>query len=445
MQRLYENLFYSKAVSDLFDDRSFLQAMLRVEAALSAAQAEIGLIPSSAAKTIAKCCNVDSLKMEVIIEETGLGANATIPLVKQLRHAVSLSDPEASRYVHFGVTSQDIIDTAIALQLKTALSLISADVNPLIDHLVELITAHRNTLMVGRSFKQHARPITFGYKVARWLDPLLRARKKLAAIQESGLLLQLGGAIGTLSGMDDKGGQVATAMAKLLGLNVPNIPHSQSDQFAEVATALGILQGIIAKIAEDISLMMQTELDEVAESSKEGRGGSSSMPHKRNPVGCIAILANSKRMPGLVSTMLHCLTADHERATGSWHAQWETLAAIVKLSAGSTRQGVLITHGLEVNKQRMLHNLELTNGLIYAENVAAALAKHLGRPLADEWTENFCRESIHRGTHLREIIDANTEATRYLTATELDRLFDPRHAIGMCDEFIDAVLKATGV
>ncbi len=443
MQRLYEDLFYSKPVNELFTDESFIKYMLCFEAALARAQAEQGLIPDAAAKTIEACCKIENINIELLIEQISLGGNPNIPLIKQLTQAVASKDAEASKYVHFGATSQDVIDTATVLQLKDALLLMTTDLDLLIKQLVDLIKTHRNTLMMGRSFKQHSRPITFGFKVARWLDSLLRSRNQLGGLSQHNLMLQLGGAVGTLSSMEDKGLRIAEAMAKILDLNVPAISwHSQRDRFAGVATTLGILQGNIGKLAEDIHLLMQTETGEVFEPFSPGKGASSSMPHKRNPVGCIAIRANSKRIPGLVSTMLYCLDGDHERATGNWHAEWETLSAIVQLSAGSVRQAVAITDGLEVDAKRMRINLEQTRGLIYAENLLVTLTKHIGKTDAEDLVEKNCKEATKQGIHLKELIRKSPEVMKYISPDKIEDLFDPKNSVGLCEEFINRVLKS---
>ena len=442
MQRLYENLFYSKPVNELFEDESFIKHMLRFEAALAKAQAEQGLIPDAAAKLIGTCCRIENIRIELLIEQIALGGNVNIPFIKQLTQAVAIKDVEAAKYIHFGATSQDVMDTATVLQLRDALTMMANDLDLLIKQLIGIMNAHRNTMMIGRSFKQHARPITFGFKVAKWLDALLRSRKHIAGLLQNNLVLQLGGAVGTLSSMEDKGLKIAEAVGKILDLKVPAIPwHSQRDRFAEIATTLGILQGNIGKLAEDVNLLMQTEISEVSEPSLAGKGGSSSMPHKRNPVGCIAISANSKRMPALVSTMLNGLNGDHERATGHWHAEWETLATIVKLAAGSARQAVVITNGLEVDTNQMRINLELTKGLIYAENISLTLTKHIGKSKAEELVEKSCREAKQQGIHLKELIKKNPEVMKYLSPDNIEELFDPKNSIGLCNDFINRVLN----
>jgi 3-carboxy-cis,cis-muconate cycloisomerase len=264
----------------------------------------------------------------------------------------------------------------------------------------------------------------------------------LADLSQENFVLQFGGAVGTLSSMETKGTRVAESMGKTLGLKVPPVSwHSSRDRLAQLATTLGILQGNIGKLAEDICLLMQTEISEVFEPPATGKGGSSSMPHKRNPVGCIAILANSKRLPGLVSTQLNCMDGDHERSSGKWHAEWETLSSIVMLTAGSVRQAVVVTNGLEVDTIQMLRNLELTKGLIYAENINNALARHIGKSSAEELVEKACQQAKDQRIHLKEIITKNQEVVQYLSPDQIEALFDPQNSLGLNEEYIDNVLK----
>lgn len=442
MQRLYENLFYSKQVNEIFTTESFLQYMLQFEAALANAQATHDVIPRSAADIIEENCVVANINIEVLIAEVAQGGNAAILLIKQLTEAVKSKDSEAAKYVHFGATSQDVIDTAIALQLCDALQIITKDLQQLIDQLTSLIKEHRNTIMIGRSFMQHARPITFGFKVACWLDGLLRSRQRIEKLLSENFELQFGGAVGTLSGMQNKGLHVAKTMSTLLQLNMPVIAwHTQRDRFTETATTLGILTGNIGKIATDISLLMQTEISEVSEPAVAGKGGSSTMPHKRNPVGCIAILANANRVPNLVATMLNCMTQDHERATGSWHAEWETLADIVQLAAGTVHQACTVTNGLEVDKEKMRNNIELTNGLIYAENISLALAKYIGKSDAHALVEALCKDALHKKIHLKELAEKNDTISQHLSLTEITHLFSPADSLGLCNSFIDQLLQ----
>jgi len=442
MQYLYETIFYSKKVNGLFTNEAIISAMLRFESALAKAQAKHDVIPSSAANIIEKSCSIKKINIEQLIEQAAQGGNINIPLVTQLTAIVKKESEEAAKYVHFGATSQDVIDTALMLQLKSAIKLIDEDDDQLIKQLTALTKQHSKTIMVGRSFMQHARPITFGFKTAGWLDALLRSRHAIQKLLKENFVLQLGGAVGTLSAMNEKGLHVSETLSEELGLDLPPKPwHTQRDRFATIATALGILSGNIGKMAKDISLLSQTEIAEVMESSEKGKGRSSAMPHKKNPVGCISILSNAERVPGLVSTMLSSMVQDHERATGLWHAEWQTITDIVQLSAGAVSKAVEITNGLAVNKEQMLRNLELTKGLVYAENVSLALAPKIGKAEAHELMEQCSSEAVSKNGQLKDICLKHPVISKNLDPVEIEKLFDPAFSLGMCDVFILKVLN----
>ncbi len=427
MQRLYENLFYDKNVNVLFTDEATVAYMLQFEAALAQAQAIHGLIPEASATAIEAACKVENIDFEALIEGVGLGGNVNIPLIKQLTAVVKGIYTEGGKFVHFGATSQDVIDTATVLQARDALVLIHKNLENLIFQLTYLVDNHQDTLMIGRSFMQQARPITFGFKVATWLEPILRSKSRVEHLLQNNCSLQLGGAVGTLASMLEKGLLVSETMSEILGLSSPTLSwHSQRDNLVEIATTLGILTGSLSKIAKDISLLMQTEIGEVFEPSGAGKGGSSTMAHKRNPVGCTAILANATRVPPLVSTLLSCMTQDHERATGTWHAEWETFSDIIKLTAGALRQANEITDGLEVDKARMLKNIEITEGLIFAENVSLALAPKIGKEEAHTLVEIACKETLRTHKHLKTILLENETVRTHLNTEELDALFAPK-------------------
>jgi 3-carboxy-cis,cis-muconate cycloisomerase len=442
MSNLYENYFYAKEINDFFTDEALIQAMLDFESALAKAQAHEGLIPAAAANAIEAECHAQLIDFQRLREEIALGGNACIPLVKQLTALVKSQNTEWSKFVHFGATSQDVIDTATMLQAKKALQLIDNQLVTLIQQLAKLVETHRDTVMIGRSFMQHARPITFGFKVATWLDGIFRTKQKIELLFVENFALQLGGAVGNLSSMGDKGMAVAAKMAEILALKLPLIPyHTQRDKFVEIASTMGILTGNLGKIAKDISLLMQTEIGEVNEPSGVGKGGSSTMPHKRNPVSCIAILANAQRMPALVSTMFSSMIQDHERATGAWHAEWETLTDIIKLTGGTLNQALVLTNGLEVNVEKMRQNLENTEGLIYAENVSLALAGKIGKMEAHELVEKWCKNALEKRVHLKVYISDKKEIIEHFTPAQLADLFDPKNSIGLSNLLIDNVLQ----
>ena len=421
---LYQNFFYSPQVDALFTDEATIDFMLQFESALAQAQAKVGMIPQNIADTISKNCLIENIDIQLLISQVALGGNTCIPLVKHLTEVVNKKNIEASGYVHFGATSQDVIDTATMLQTKKAVIIIQNDLQTVIQQLQILSKKHQKTPMIGRSFMQQARPITFGYKVDTWLDGLYRSKERLERILQDNFVVQLGGAVGNKSAFGANEDNISTELATILQLNNSKLSwHTQRDRIVEIATVLGILSGSISKIAKDISLMMQTEIAEIFESSEEGKGGSSTMPHKRNPVSCIAILANAQRIPNLVATMLSCMTQDHERATGQWHAEWETFSQIIQLTGGTLHQAVKLTNGLEVNALIMLKNLEVTNGLIFAETVSLALSKFIGKKEAHEFVEKSCREAINQRIHLREYLKNQSMIRQYFDVDVLDKFF----------------------
>ena len=443
MQGLYKGIFYNEKVAKFYTDEALIRYMLQFESALAGAQAKHGIIPAAAAHVIAKCCRIEKINKEQLVTDAALGGNVVIPLVKKLTAVVQQKDKEAAKYVHLGATSQDVIDTALMLQVKDAFAILKNDLEQVVRQLVALIEEHRDTIMIGRSFMQQAKPITFGYKITGWLDPLLRSQQEIEGLLQTGFVLQVGGAVGTLSGMGEKGVAIAETMGDLLSLRNPAKSwHVERDYIVRIATTLGILTGNIGKVAKDISLMMQTEVSEVAEPSAEGKGSSSTMPHKRNPVGCVTILANAARVPGLVSTMLSCMLQDHERATGLWHAEWETLGSIVQLAAGCISKAAEVTNGLEVKRDQMQYNLEMTKGLIYAENVSLALADKIGKAAAHAMMEKWSREATSQGMHFKDFLLSQDEITKNLSPSEIEKLFNPAFSVGLSNEFITTVLAA---
>ncbi|AUD03041.1 3-carboxy-cis,cis-muconate cycloisomerase [Spirosoma pollinicola] len=423
---LYRTLFYQPDVNALYSDEATVAYMLWAESALARAQALHGLIPGWAADAIAASCNSQLIDINQLVNTIPLGANACIPLVKQLTTLVEKQSPEASPYIHFGATSQDIIDTATMLQSRDAVLFIQKDLHRLIAQLTALAVEHDQTPMVGRTLLQQAKPITFGFKVRTWLDGLGRSSSRLENLFSETFALQLGGAVGDLKSMGSAGPAIAQTMADDLGLYNPTMAwHTQRDRIADIAAKLGILVGAVAKIATDISLMMQTEVGEVLEPAGAGKGGSSAMPHKRNPVSSVAIRAIAGRTPNLVATLFGCLMQDHERASGAWHAEWEPLAELIQLTAGAVHQAVVMTDGLVVNVEQMRKNLDATNGLLFAENVALALAPKIGKSQATAFIETACWESQQAGQHLNVYLSNQPLIQQHFTPGELATLFDP--------------------
>ena len=441
---LLDPLFRSQAVEKVFSNRATLQAMLDFEAALARAEARAGFIPDSAAPAIEAKCRAELYDMTVLARAAASAGNLAIPLVKQLTLLVAKKGQEAARYVHWGATSQDVIDTGRVLQLRQALGQISSELDLFAAVLGELAHKNRATLIVARTWMQQALPTTFGLKAAGWLDAIDRHRARLAETQERCLMLQFGGAVGTMAALGDRGLDVAANLAKELQLPLPELPwHSQRDRMAEIATTLGLFCGTLGKIARDISLHTQTEVGEVFEPSADGRGSSSTMPHKRNPVTSAVVLAAATRVPPLVSTMLAAMIQEQERGLGGWHAEWETLPEIVRLTAGALHHLTTTVSELELDPERMRQNLDMTHGLIFAEAVAMALAEKMPRTEAHEIVQLACQRAQTMRRDLRSVLAQDAIVKANLSEAELDRLFTPANYLGVADQFIDRVLASS--
>jgi 3-carboxy-cis,cis-muconate cycloisomerase len=438
---LLDPLFTTDQAREIFSDRGRLQGILDFEAALAHALMHAGLAPSGVAPAIQAQCRAEFFAIDTLAREAGLAGNVAIPLVKALTAAVAESDEKAAGFVHWGATSQDAIDTGLVLQLRAAFDLIARQVADLSEALARVTEAHRTTLLAGRTWLQQASPLTFGLKTAGWLDAVNRDRARVAAAREQVLLVQFGGAVGTLAALGEKGPAVARALAAELKLDLPSVPwHTHRDRFAEVATTLGLLVGTLGKIARDISLMAQTEVGEALEPAAPGKGGSSTLPHKRNPVGSAVVLAAAVRVPALVSTMLAAMVQEHERGLGGWHAEWDTLPEIFMLAAGALSHTIQIVNGLEVHEEKMAQNLEATRGLILAEAAAIALAKYLGKLPAHLLIERAAGKTLESGRSLRDVLVEEKQVREHLSEAEIDRLLDPKNYTGSAESMIDQVL-----
>jgi 3-carboxy-cis,cis-muconate cycloisomerase len=439
--RLLDPLFTTDQAREIFSDRGRLQGMLDFEAALARALALAGVAPSAVAPAIQAHCKAELFRSDMLACEAGFAGNLAIPLVKALAAGVAQSDERAAGFVHWGATSQDAIDTGLILQLRGAFDLISRQLADLCKALARAAEEHRSTLLAGRTWLQQASPTTFGLKAAGWLDAVNRDRARVAATRKQVLVLQFGGAVGTLAALGEQGPAVARALAEELKLELPSVPwHTHRDRFAEVATTLGLLVGTLGKLARDISLMAQTEVGETLEPAAPGKGGSSTLPHKRNPVGSAVVLAAAIRVPALVSTMLAAMVQEHERGLGGWHAEWDTLPEIFMLAAGALSHTIQIVDGLEVHEGKMAQNLEATRGLILAEAIAIALAKHMGRMPAHHLIEQASRKALESGRSLQDVLVEDKQVRDHLSPTEIDKLLDPKNYTGSAESMIDQVL-----
>ena len=441
--RLLDPLFRWEALEELLSDRARLQGMLDFEAALARAEAKTGVIPAHAAPAITAKCRAELFDAPSLAQAAGQAGNLAIPLVDQLQAKVAADDAEAARFVHWGATSQDAIDTGFVLQLRQALALIEKELAALASALARLARDHRSTPAVARTWMQQALPTTFGLKAAGWLSAVDRHRERVGDVRRRCLALQFGGAVGTLAALGPKGLDVAAALGEELQLAVPDLSwHTHRDRMAEVATVAGLCTGTLGKIARDLSLYTQTELGEVSEPAADGRGGSSTLPHKRNPVTCAVVLAAAARMPGLVSSMLGTMLQEEERGLGGWHAEWETLPEILGVFGGALHRLAETVAGLEVDTARMRANIDVTRGLIFAEAVQMALARAIGRAQAHALVADACRRAQAEKRHLRDVLASLPAVTGHLSPEELDRLFDPLLYLGAADPLIDRALAA---
>ncbi|MFV3074887.1 3-carboxy-cis,cis-muconate cycloisomerase [Niveispirillum fermenti] len=439
---LFTPLFQTPAMASLFDDRAVLGAMLRVEAALASAQSSIGMVPASALAPIHAACNPDLYDIAELGRATALAGNPAIPLVKALTAKVAATDPAAARHVHRGATSQDIIDTGFVLRARDAVALLLTDLDRAIHALADLSRRHATTPMAGRTLWQQALPITFGLKAAGWLSMLLRVRTRLSDAGTAVSVLQFGGAAGTLASQGGQGLAVARALAIELSLPLPDTPwHSQRDRIADLGAALGLLTGSLGKIARDIAHLMSSEVAEVFEPAAAGKGGSSAMPHKRNPVGTTIALSAANRAPGLVATLLTAMVQEQERGVGGWHAEWPVLAELFALTSGAMAHMAETLSGLELDPDAMRANLNLTDGLMMAEAVTQALAEASGRHDAGKIVEAACKRAVVAGHGLLEELVADAAITPHLPPERLAALMQPESYLGSAGEFVSRVLK----
>ena len=426
-------------VEHIFSLRTHVAQILRFEAALARAEARAGLIPADAASTIEAACRVDAFDVDALEREAARAGTIVIPLVQQLTAKTAAPGRD---YVHFGATSQDAIDTALALQMRDGLEAIDGELRGIGAAAAQLAQAHRRSIMPGRTLMQHAVPITFGLKAARWLSAITRLVRSLAALRADALALQLGGAAGTLAALGAEGDRVAQYLADELGLSAPDIPwHAERDRPATVSAALGVLAGVLAKIAGDVVLMAQTEVAEVAEGPAEGKGGSSAMPQKRNPVDAIQAIAASRLAIGLVPVMLSAMSQEHERGAGGWQTEWTAIPDLFRHTARSASRVRSALTTLDVRPDQMRAHLALGGGALMAESVATALTPHVGRPEALNIVGELSRRAAESGS-LGEAARNNDRVQSVLDASALERALDPDAYLGSTDRFIDRALAA---
>jgi 3-carboxy-cis,cis-muconate cycloisomerase len=440
---LLTTMLSSAAMRALLDDRARLQRMLDFEIALVRAQAALGVIPALATDKIAEAARAERYDLVQLATEAAAQADLAAPVVKALTAEVAKVDAETARYVHFGAANQDTIDTALVLELRAAIDLLLTDLNRAIEAFTALAGKHRRTAAVARTTLQHALPIPFGLKAAGYAAALARSRERLRRLRKEALVLQFGGAVGTLASLGEKGLQVSDRLGALLDLPVPEAPwHGHSDRLAEVASALAILTGSCGKIARDVTLLMQTEIAEAFEPAPKGDGAFSVMPHKRPPAAAATALAAASLAPNLLATIVAGQVQEHERALGGWQAQWHAFPALLLATSGALGAVADIAQGLEVDAERMRTNLEVTQGLMMAEAVANALATKLTREASEIIVAEASKKAIEEKRHLNTVLSEDPRVTQHMTPGELARLFELMNYQGVAQTFIERIVGA---
>jgi 3-carboxy-cis,cis-muconate cycloisomerase len=436
---LFDGVLARGSVRDEVSDRAWLQAMLDAEAALARAQATVGLLDPAVAESIARACRAEDFDIAAIGRAAAESGNPVVPLVRALREA--LDDPIGAGMVHRGATSQDILDSAAMLVAHRALGPLLEDLLGAADAAAALAAGHRDTLMAGRTLLQHALPTTFGFKAAGWAVALDQAVDRLDSVRRTRLAAQLGGATGTLSSLDEDGSSVLQAFARELGLAEPAIAwHTDRTRVGELAGTLGVTAGAIGKVARDVVLMAQTEVAEVHE-GVAGRGGSSTLPHKRNPVAAVAAVAGAEQAPALVATLLAAMLQEHERAAGAWHSEWLPLTRLLETVGSATAWIRDCLEHLEIDAAKMRANLDLTGGLLLAERVVSALTPALGRQAANDLVTAATDETSGGKRSFEDALLERSEVSKHLGRTEVARLLDPAGYLGGAGAFTDRVLE----
>ena len=436
-----QHAFWDEDCAQALSDDRLLAAMARFEGALALASARTGILPEAAATAIAEVAASARFDTAVLAPAARRASTLAIPFVKQLTEKVAAISPEAARYVHFGATSQDVIDTGVVLCLGPATERVLSLSRRLGDAAAVLVNRHSRTPMAARTLLQPAVPVPFGWKVAVWLSMLSRSHSRFRDAARDACVLQFGGAGGTLSAYGAQGDTLALALARELSLPRAVVTwHSARDGFARLGAEAAILTGTAGKIARDVSLLMQPEVGEVAEPAGEGRGGSSSMPHKRNPVGCLAALEAAQRVPGLAATLLSQLSPEHERGIGQWQSQWFTLRDLLCSAASALAAMGEVLEGLQVDAVVMRANLERSRGLVFSESVSVRLSRALGKQAAHALTEKLCETAVREGGNLIDVMRADPQASAVVDAKELAELFNPENCFGASAQMIERAL-----
>ncbi len=438
---IYRDIFSTDAMRQIWSDESRIQSYLDVERAISAAQGRLGVIPMEAATEIAAHCHSSEMDFSLLKSATEHIGYPVLPVVQQL---TKLCKDGLGQWCHWGATTQDITDTATVLQIRHSLQLVERDLRAISASLVELAKKYRDTPMVGRSNLQQATPMTFGYKVAVWLVGFDRHLDRLEQMKQRVLIGEFGGAVGTLASLGEKGLAVQQGVMEELKLIQPPIAwHTIRDNIAEVGCFLGLVCGSLDKIASDVKVMMMTELNEVQEpDGGGGRGASSTMPQKRNPISCAYITACSSVVRQHTAALLNAMSADFERATGTWEIEWLVLPEIFCYSAGALAQAKYMLSGLLVHPENMARDLKLTDGLVNTEAVMMALAPKMGRSTAHDKLSKICLQVSSGKARLIDLLSKDSDIGKLYDREALEKLLDPDKYLGSSGIMVDRVLAA---
>jgi len=439
---IFGNIFSTEAMRKVWSDENRTQKYLDVEAALARVQGRLGLIPAEAAEEIVCHCSVAQIDMDRLRQQTERIGYPVLGVVSQLN---ALCRDGLGEYCHWGATTQDITDTATVLQMREAFELIEADLAAISAALAGLARRHRDTPMAGRSNLQQAVPVSFGYKMAGLLSAIERHRERLTQLRPRLLVGEFAGAAGTLASLEKGAMETQAGLMRELGLGQPVIAwHTMRDCVAEAGAFLGLLGGTLGKLSMDVKLLMQTEVGEVFEPFAHGRGSSSTMPQKRNPISSCYIHAAISVVRQHSASLMDAMVADHERSTGPWEIEWIVLPEAFCLIAGALRQSRALVEGLEVDAGRMRANLDLTHGLVASEAVMMGLGPYLGRERAHDLVYDLCREAIKQNRPLLDLLAGNAEISRHLDRAALARLCDPANYLGLAGAMVDRVLGRLG-
>lgn len=435
----YRDVFGTDEMRGIFSDEERVKAWLKTEVALAYAEAKIGFFPKEFAEEIDKVAKIENLDLVAMKEEFDRVGFPISPFVHQLNKACP---PEAAKWVHYGATTQDITDTGTVLQIKEGLKVVERETDAIIDAIAVLAKKYKTTVMPGRTFQQHATPITFGYKVAVWLDEMIRHRDRLKELKTRVLVGECAGAVGTFATLGDKGLEVQKEMMDILGLDVPAISwHVARDNWAEMIACFAMQSATLAKIANEVTVLMRTEIREVSEPYEAGRGASSTMPQKRNPISCEPIIAIAHKMRESMGAQLSAMIQDHERPVGPTHLEWIVIPESFIMLSGSLKHSRFILENLVVYEDRMRDNLEMGGGLLMSESVMMGLAPKVGKKKAHEMVYPVAGRANDKGITLREALLKDKSIREYLTEAEIDKLIDPISYTGVADKMVENVLK----